>query len=160
MHWKSITGSLIVAALFSTFLLETPIMAEQKKQVIVPESMTGNYENFQFAPAMRAGDMLYLSGVVVTLKDGETVENITPAVERAFDEIELVLKEAGASWDDVVDVTSYAVDLDRDMGPMWAVKTQRVPAPYPAWTAIGTTRLFGGDNALIEIKVTAYLPER
>ncbi len=134
-------------------------MAESQKQVIVPETLKGNYDSFKFAPAMRAGDMLYLSGVVVTLKDGETVENIAPAVERAFDEIELILAEAGASWKDVVDVTSYAVDLDRDMGPMWAVKEHRVPAPYPAWTAIGTTRLFGGDNALIEIKVTAYLPK-
>lgn len=134
-------------------------MAENQKQVVVPESMKDNYENFKFAPATRAGDMLYLSGVVVTLKDRETTADIAPAVGRAFDEIELVLKEAGASWADVVDVTSYAVDLDRDMGPMWAVKEKRVPAPYPSWTAIGTTRLFGGDNALIEIKVTAYLPK-
>ena len=134
-------------------------MAEHQKQVIGPEAMKDNYENFKFAPAVRAGDMLYLSGVVVNLKEGETTANITPAVERAFDEIELVLKEAGASWADVVDVTSYVIDLDRDMGPMWAVKEKRVPAPYPAWTAIGTTRLFGGDQALIEIKVTAYLPK-
>lgn len=149
----------LFAVTFSFFLMEMPTMAQHQKQVIVPETMQESYDNFKFAPAVRAGDMLYLSGVVVTLKDGETTENITPAVERAFDQIELVLKEAGASWSDVVDVTSYAIDLDRDMGPMWAVKEKRVPAPHPAWTAVGTTRLFGGDNALIEIKVTAYLPK-
>lgn len=149
----------LTAALLSLTIMETPVMAQQSKQVIVPDALKEAYENFQFAPAMRAGDMLYLSGVVVTLAEGETTENIAPAVERAFDQIELILAEAGASWNDVVDVTSYAVDLDRDMMPMWAVKEKRVPAPYPAWTAIGTTRLFGGDNALIEIKVTAYLPK-
>lgn len=129
------------------------------RTAIVPEAMKENYESFQFAPAMRAGDMLYLSGVVVTLAEGESPDDITPAVTRAFDEIELVLAEAGASWNDVVDVTSYLTDLDRDLGPMWAVKGERVPAPYPAWTAIGVSRLFGGDAAIIEIKVTAYLPE-
>lgn len=149
----------LITALLSLTIMEAPVMAQQSKQVIVPDALKETYENFQFAPAMRAGDMLYLSGVVVTLAEGETTENITPAVERAFDQIEMTLAEAGASWKDVVDVTSYAVDLDRDMMPMWAVKEKRVPSPYPAWTAIGTTRLFGGDNALIEIKVTAYLPQ-
>ena len=147
-----------LAATISLTLMEAPVMAEQTKQVIVPEALKDAYENFKFAPAIRAGDMLYLSGVVVTLAEGETTENITPAVERAFDQIEMTLKDAGAGWADVVDVTSYSVDLDRDLGAMWAVKEKRVPAPYPAWTAVGTPSLFGGDNALIEIKVTAYLP--
>jgi len=149
----------IIVAFLAIITTETPTMANQQKEAIVPEALKDTYENFKFAPAMRAGDMIYLSGVVVTLGEGETTDNIAPAVERAFDQIEMTLAEAGASWADVVDVTSYAVDLDRDMMPMWAVKEKRVPAPHPAWTAVGTTRLFGGDAALIEIKVTAYLPK-
>lgn len=126
------------------------------KRVIVPESQANTYREFQYAPAMQAGTMLYLSGVVATIAEGET--SPLPAIERAFDEIELILREADADWSDVVDVTSYHTDLDNSIGPLWQIKGQRVPAPYPAWTAIGIDRLYGGDSAIIEIKVTAYKP--
>ncbi|MFK7888342.1 MAG: Rid family hydrolase [Gammaproteobacteria bacterium] len=127
-----------------------------KKRAIVPPSQAAQYREFQYAPAMQAGPMLYLSGVVATVEDGEST--LLPAIERAFDEIELILREAGADWSDVVDVTSYHTDLDNSIGPLWQIKGQRVPAPYPAWSAIGVDRLYGGEPAIIEIKVTAYRP--
>lgn len=130
-----------------------------QKQVIIPKGHQETYDTLKYAPAMRVGDMVYLSGVVVTLKDDETATNITPAVERAFDEIEAILNASGGDWSDAVDVTSFYTDLDAHLFPMWDVKEVRVPAPYPAWTAIGVDRLYGGDNAIIEIKVTAYIPE-
>ena len=129
------------------------------KQVIVPDANKDAYQAMKFAPAVRAGDMVYLSGVVATLGETETTDNMTPAIERAFDGIEATLASAGASWADVVDVTSYLTDLDKQLGPMWAVKDARVAAPYPAWTVIGVSRLYGGDAALLEIKVTAYIPQ-
>jgi len=131
----------------------------REKEVVVPDSHRKTYETFRYAPAMRAGDLLFLSGVVVQLGDGETEKNIVPAIERAFEEIELILGEAGGDWSDVVDVTSYLTDLDAQITDLWQVKQSRVPAPYPTWSAIGVDRLFGGDGALIEIKVTAYLPQ-
>ncbi len=149
----------IISSVAAAFMLVNAPAASAQKQVIIPETLKDSYENFRFAPAVRAGDMLYLSGVVVRLKDDETEADIKPAVTRAFEEIEMVLKAAGADWSDVVDVTSYLTDLDKHVGPMWAIKQERVPAPYPAWTAIGVSRLFGGEKAIIEIKVTAYLPE-
>jgi len=142
----------------SAEVASTPLATHAGKQVIVPTALQATYDELQFAPAVRAGGMLYLSGVVIQLGEGETDAEIRPAVERGFDEIESTLSEAGADWSDVVDVTSYLTDLDRQIGPLWEIKAERVPAPYPAWTAIGIDRLFGGDRALIEIKVTAYLP--
>lgn len=134
--------------------------ASSAPYVVVPAELQEGYDNFQFAQAMRAGDMLYLSGVVVTLADDETRADMAPAINRAFDEIELILTEGGADWSNVVDVTSYMTDLDQQIGPMWEIKSERLSTPpYPAWTVIGTPRLFGGDAALIEIKVTAYLPQ-
>lgn len=102
--------------------------------------------------------MLYLSGVVANVKESDEGD-ISLAIERAFDDIELILSEVGASWNNVVDVTSYMTDLDQQIGTLWAVKEKRVPAPYPAWTAIGVSRLFGGDSAIIEIKVVAHLAD-
>lgn len=132
--------------------------ADAQTSVIVPEGFQATYRDFQYAPAVRAGAMLYLSGVVARVEDGEA--SMIPAIERTFDEIETILSHAGARWSDVVDVTSYMTDLDAQIGPLWQVKGQRVPEPYPAWTAIGVQRLYGGDAAIIEIKVTAYLGDR
>lgn len=131
--------------------------SDKSVSVLVPEGFEKTYQELQYAPAVRAGSMLYLSGVVANVADGET--SMVPAIERAFDEIETILAHAGAQWSDVVDVTSYMTDLDNQLWPLWEVKGQRVPAPYPAWTAIGVDRLYGGDAAIIEIKVTAYLPD-
>jgi enamine deaminase RidA (YjgF/YER057c/UK114 family) len=128
------------------------------RDTIVPASLSDTYDALQYAPATRAGDMLYLSGVVATVADGET--SFEPAIERSFDEIEMILAEAGADWSDVVDVTSYTTDLDAHLGPLWGIKAERVGAPYPSWTLIGVDSLYGGEGAIIETKVTAYLPNR
>lgn len=128
------------------------------RQTIVPDALEQTYNELQYAPATRAGDMLYLSGVLAIMEDGETT--MEPAIERSFDEIEMILAESGADWSDVVDVTSYVTDLDAQLGPLWGIKAERVKAPYPSWTLIGVDRLYGGDGAIIETKVTAYLPNR
>lgn len=128
------------------------------RDTIVPASLAETYDTLQYAPATRAGDMLYLSGVLAIVAEEET--SIEPAIERSFDEIEMILAQSGADWSDVVDVTSYTTDLDAHLGPLWGIKAARVGAPYPSWTLIGVERLYGGDAAIIETKVTAYLPDR
>lgn len=132
--------------------------SEPFRDTIVPASLQETYDTLQFAPATRAGDMLYLSGVVARVAEGET--SIEPAIARSFDEIEMILAESGADWSDVVDVTSYTTDLDAHLGPLWGIKAERVGAPYPSWTLIGVDSLYGGEAAIIETKVTAYLPNR
>jgi enamine deaminase RidA (YjgF/YER057c/UK114 family) len=131
---------------------------KQSKLVIVPPALQETYDQLQYAPAVRAGDFIYLSGVVATLGEEESADNITPAVNRAFDEIDMILKEAGTDWNHVVDVTSYITNIDANLLPLWAVKAERVPAPYPAWTAIGVSSLYGGKAAFAEIKITVYHP--
>jgi enamine deaminase RidA (YjgF/YER057c/UK114 family) len=42
---------------------------------IIPASMRGSYEAFQFAPATRAGDLLILSGQIGVGPDGKLHAN-------------------------------------------------------------------------------------
>ena len=155
MQYKSIIF-LAISLLATACTTTSPLVSDAK--VIVPASMQSVYDEFQYAPAVKAGSTLYLSGVVAQLEGDETSSNIVPAIERAFKEIELVLAESGSGWQQVVDVTVYLSDLDAQIGPLWSVKAQRVPPPHVAWTAIGVDRLYGGEKALMEIKVTAYQP--
>ncbi len=110
-----------------------------------------------FSDAIVAGDTVYLSGVVAATKDGDA--NLEAAYTRAFDRLAAILAKAGASWDDVVEITSYHTDVVAQMPAIAAVKKRYVRAPFPAWTAVQVVRLIP-DNGITEIKLTAKLPPR
>ena len=105
-----------------------------------------------YASAVRVGDTIYLSGVVAGVHRGET--DLTLGYERAFQRIGETLKSAGASWDDVVDITTFHTDLTTQMPAIVAVKNRYIKAPFPAWTAIQVARLIP-TNGITEIKIVA-----
>jgi enamine deaminase RidA (YjgF/YER057c/UK114 family) len=114
-------------------------------------------QDWGYADAVVTGDMVYLSGVVAGLRPGET--DLKLAYERAFARIGKVLERSGASWDDVVDITSFHTDLTTQMPAIVAVKKTYMRDPPPAWTAIGVSRLIP-NNGITEIKIIARLPKR
>lgn len=129
---------------------------------IVPEAARPMYENFHFSPAVRAGDMIYLSGVVAPRPEGEDPNqaDYEAVFERAFQTLEYVLAEAGADFSQVADMTTYHVDFanETQRAAFMAVKDRYMGEPYPAWTAIGIERLWT-DTGLVEIKLTVYAPQ-
>ena len=74
--------------------------------------------------------------------------------DRTFQYLGGILERAGSSWDDVIDITTYHVDIDDSMPALAAVKNRYVKGPFPAWTAIDIDRLYAPDG-LVEIKITA-----
>ena len=72
--------------------------------------------------------------------------------------METVLAEAGCSLDDIVDMTSYHVNLVESFPAFASVKDARMPEPYPAWTAVGVAALLV-PGALVEVKASARVPE-
>lgn len=112
-------------------------------------------EKWGFADAVVAGDTIYLSGIVAGKAPGE--EGFEPAYERVYRQIGAILKRGGASWDDVVDLSSFHTDVEGQIEAMAAVHKRHVKAPYPAWTAIGVAKILG--NGITEIKVVAKKPQ-
>ena len=112
---------------------------------------------YGFADAVIAGDMVYLSGVIVIPQPGET--GTMPAFDRVFAAIGTTLQRAGSSWDDVVEINSFHQDLPGQAQAIVAVKAKYVKAPYPAWTAIEVSR-FLVDGGIAEIKVVARHKKR
>ena len=107
---------------------------------------------FGMSPAIRADDQVFLSGVTAARQDGEPFE---AAIDRAFVTIGDILAEAGLSFDDVIDMTSFHVDLQAHKDAFLAVKQKYVTRkPYPAWTAIEVAGLWMPD-LFVEIKITA-----
>ena len=149
----------LIALLAATASLPALAGARQEATVILPENPQARkvHEDWGFAEAIVAGDTVYLSCVVVVLQPGES--DLETAYARAFDRMGASLRRAGVGWDDVVDITSYHTDLTTQMPAIIAVKHRYVKAPFPAWTAIGVTRLIP-DRGLTEIKLVAKVPSK
>ena len=126
---------------------------------IIPEGWEGTYNNFHYAPAVRAGDTIYLSGIVAGLAGEEDENNpadLEAAFDRCFDALEAVLAEAGADFSHVVEMTTFHTELIHQVGPFTTSKDKYLKAPYPAWTAIDVDRLYP-ERGLVEIKLIAYV---
>jgi enamine deaminase RidA (YjgF/YER057c/UK114 family) len=128
----------------------------QRATVLMAESEGARkfQENWGFSDAVITGDTVYLSGIVVGLRPGEA--DLKSAYERVYKQIGAILARAGASWDDVVDMTSFHTDVEGQIEAMAAVQKLYVKSPYPAWTAIGVAKILGGG--ITEIKITAKRP--
>lgn len=130
--------------------------ARQDAKVLMPSSpaILKIEQDWGFSDAIVTGDTIYLSGVVAGLREGET--DLRQAYTHAFERIGEILKNAGASWDDVVDITTFHTDVTTQMPAIIAVKNNYVKAPFPTWTAIQVSRLIP-PNGITEIKITAKL---
>ena len=138
-------------------------------EVILPSvGFERNYDAAHYAPARRAGDFVYISGVVA----GPIGEEKTDAeafrlqVRRAFTTLQRVLAASGAGFGDVVMINSFHVwqgpgfegTKDEQFAIVSAVKDEFMPAPHPSWTAVGTTGLLP-PKGVVEIQMIAYAPK-
>ena len=123
-------------------------------QRIVPASMKHFYENYHFAPAVLDGDHLRCSGMIGHTADGKCPDDPETQFGLAFENLDTLLREGGASFDKIVEMTTFHVSLNEHLGTFMKVKDRFIKDPFPAWTAIGTTEL-ALPGALVEIRVTA-----
>ena len=108
-----------------------------------------------YSPAVRAGDLLFVSGQVPT--DPETGallgSDVATQTNAVLDRIERMLAHAGSSLHDVVSVTAYLADID-DWDAFNETYQARFQRPFPARTTVGA----GLHGFLVEISVIAYVP--
>lgn len=127
-----------------------------KREAIFPANRHALYDAHRYSAAIRAGDLLFVSGQVGARADGSPEPVFAEQVRLAFVNLKAVLAAAGLSFDDVVDVTSFHTDPANQLETMLAVRAEEIgEAPYPTWTAIGVTWLAGFD---FEIKAIARIP--
>ncbi|BBZ12645.1 RidA family protein [Mycobacterium branderi] len=127
-------------------------------KVVIPASMQPLYDIHHFAPAVIDGDYLRCSGVIGIRPDLSVPEDPTEQFALAFENLREVLAEAGLTFANVVEMNTFHVGLQAHVREFGAVKDKFLPAPYPAWTAIGISEL-AVPGALVEIQVTARLTQ-
>jgi enamine deaminase RidA (YjgF/YER057c/UK114 family) len=127
-----------------------------KRDAVFPAGRQDLYRANAYSAAIRSGDLLFVSGQVGSREDGSPEPDFEAQVRRAFANLAATLEAAGCGFDDIVDVTSFHTDPERQFATIMAVKAAMFPAPpYPNWTAVGVTWLAGFD---FEIKVIARIP--
>ncbi|MGZ8999216.1 MAG: Rid family hydrolase [Allosphingosinicella sp.] len=109
-------------------------------------------ERYGYNDAVIAGDLIFLSGIVAGQAPGET--SLTTAYERVFRIIGNILERAGASYADIVDVTTFHTDITAQIEAYSEVQRRILGSPPPAWTAIDVDRLLP-DAGITEIKIVA-----
>jgi enamine deaminase RidA (YjgF/YER057c/UK114 family) len=126
------------------------------REAITPGNSHALYELHRYSAAIRSGDLLFVSGQVGSRTDGSPEPDFEQQVRLAFENLVNVLKTAGCTLDDVVDVTTFHTDPANQIETVMAVRESVIGAPpYPNWTAVGVTWLAGFD---FEIKVIARIP--
>ena len=113
---------------------------------------------FTFSPAVRVGNLVFLSGTTATDEKGRIVGagDIVAQTLQIFRKFEAVLQMVGGSLKNIVETTDYVLSLE-DYQKTAEVRREIFSGPpWPAATGVVVSGLVRKD-ALIEIKGTAVL---
>jgi len=113
------------------------------------------YDTWHFAEANRVGRTIWVSGQRGFDERDQIARDPVIQARVAFRQLERTLREAGATMDDIVCLTSYHTDMAH-LEAFRGVKDEFIRAPYPAWTILGVAALASPDM-LIEISAIAVV---
>jgi reactive intermediate/imine deaminase len=108
-----------------------------------------------FSKAVRAGDLVYVSGQMATDSNGRfKVGSMEDEARQVFANIEAILAEAGCTMADVVKCTCW-IDDPRDFTQFNAVFAEVFPDQPPARSTVVSKLVL---NARLEVEAIAYKP--
>src|SRR5207244_4472990 len=103
-----------------------------------------------FSPGILIDGTLYVAGQIGrNLKTGDIPADFEEEVKTCLDNVGLILKAAGMSFDNAVSVQVYLTDIDL-FAKMNAVYSTVFKDPRPSRTTVGVTKL-AAPKARIEI---------
>ncbi|MEW9905592.1 RidA family protein [Pseudomonas putida] len=104
-----------------------------------------------YSHAVKAGDMLYLSGQLpLDASTMQLVSGIEAQIRQAFKNAETLILESDAEMKDVIKVNVFLTDLSC-FALVNSVMAEFFAVPYPARTAIGVAALPLGAEVEIEM---------
>lgn len=120
-------------------------------------------DDFPLSQAVKVGNVLYLAGQVAIDRDGRVVGegDIVAQSRQCFENMKLVLAEAGATFRDVVRLTTYfTADLSdiKATRAYWQVRKDYFGDHRPASTGLQVKGLIY-PSLLLEIDAIAVIPD-
>jgi 2-iminobutanoate/2-iminopropanoate deaminase len=111
-----------------------------------------------YTDAVRAGNLLFVSGCVPVDGDGRLVggDDVVAQARQVFANVGAVLEAGGASFADVVKVTVYLIDID-DRARINPVRQEVFGGARPASTLVEVSAL-AVPGAKLEVEAVALVP--
>jgi 2-aminomuconate deaminase len=119
--------------------------------------------------ARRAGDFIYLSGVGPRSRGSSDIPGVTldeagnivkycieTQCRCCFENVQKVVEDAGARWEDVVDVTVFLTDMKKDFASFNRVYEQYFGEIRPSRTTVEVAAL--PTPIAVELKVIVHAP--
>jgi 2-aminomuconate deaminase len=120
--------------------------------------------------ARRVGNLLFISGMGPRRRGEKGVPgveldasgrvlryDIEAQCRAVFENVRVILEDAGSSWERLVDVTVFLTDLERDFATYNRIYGEYFGSVQPTRTTVGVARLPG--PIAVELKCIATLPE-
>ena len=118
--------------------------------------------------AKKLGNLLFLSGVGPRKRDSKVIPGVSLSKNgkiisydigkqcvSVFENIKLILEEAGSSWDNIVDVTVFLTNMNDDFKIYNKLYKQYFSGPFPTRTTVEVLSL--PTPIAIELKVIATI---
>ena len=107
------------------------------------------------------GTVVYVSGQIALSPDFQVIGagDLGAQTRAAMENVGIALRAAGASWEDVVRRTIYTLHPTEYEVITAAIEAVQGSTDHPSQTIVGISGL-AIDGLLIEIEVTAVIPER
>ena len=121
------------------------------REPIVPESMREVVRAKGYLPALRVGEFVFVAGQVGRDASFKLIDDVREQFSACFENLRMVLAEAGCTLDDLVDVTTYHVDMPVHWDTFREVKREWFPVGNVPWTCVGVTAL-AQSGLLLEVK--------
>lgn len=130
--------------------------ASPSREHLAPSGWEGSYNELHYSPVVKIGDRVVVSGIPALEGDSEEAR-----IRWAFEQLRLHLEKAGATLEDVVELTSFHVARDHAefrtrLEPVLRVHREFFKDHYPAWTAVGTSALYSAE-APMELRAEAII---
>ena len=121
-------------------------------QAITPDSVPAAASFYSPAILAEGGQLLFISGQGPRNLDAD----METQIRQTFEQIAIILQEAGGSMQDVVMIRAYFLNMARDLAAFRKVRQEFLVEPYPAATAVGVTEL-AVPKLEVEIEAVAVL---
>jgi enamine deaminase RidA (YjgF/YER057c/UK114 family) len=143
--------------LASSTSIPAALAQQPSRTIVIPAGWDAAYDKYHYAPAIRVGDMVIVSGIPADR--GATYEE---RIHNLFEDLKSTLKASGAQMEDVVEIDTYhsqvknTEEFDAEFRKFTSVYNAYFPKGYPAWTAVGTTALLS-PGAPVEMRAVAII---
>lgn len=133
-------------------------MSSQKNfELLIPGSMPKSVGYSQVA-TVSGGTIVFISGQVALDKSGNVVgkDDFKAQLEQVFENVKAAVEAAGGTFDDVIKLNSYVVDMSH-LAEFREVRDKYVNVKNPpASTAVQVSRLFRPEF-LVEVEAVAVV---